>query len=46
MIRNGEITVSEAKRIFRNYWWVLPIAVFGCGLLGLLAATVQCRNRF
>jgi polysaccharide chain length determinant protein (PEP-CTERM system associated) len=40
MIRNGEITISEAKRIFRNYWWVLPIAVFGCGLLGLLAATV------
>jgi polysaccharide chain length determinant protein (PEP-CTERM system associated) len=40
MIRNGEITVSEAKRIFRNYWWILPIAVLGCGLLGLLAATV------
>jgi polysaccharide chain length determinant protein (PEP-CTERM system associated) len=40
MIRNGEITVSEAKRIFRNYWWILPIAVIGCGLIGLLAATV------
>jgi polysaccharide chain length determinant protein (PEP-CTERM system associated) len=40
MIRNGEITFSEAKRIFRNYWWILPIAVVGCGLLGLLAATV------
>jgi polysaccharide chain length determinant protein (PEP-CTERM system associated) len=40
MIRNGEITVSEAKRIFRNYWWILPIAVIGCGLIGLTAATV------
>ena len=40
MIRNGEITVSEAKRILRNYWWILPIAVIGCGLIGLLAATV------
>jgi polysaccharide chain length determinant protein (PEP-CTERM system associated) len=40
MIRNGEITLSEAKRIFRHYWWILPIAVIGCGGLGLLAATV------
>jgi polysaccharide chain length determinant protein (PEP-CTERM system associated) len=39
MIRNGEITVSEAKRIFRNYWWILPIAVIGCGAIGFLAAT-------
>jgi polysaccharide chain length determinant protein (PEP-CTERM system associated) len=40
MIRNGEITVSEAKRIFRNYWWILPIAIIGCGAIGFLAATV------
>lgn len=40
MIRNGEITVSEAKRILRSYWWILPIAVIGCGTLGLLVATV------
>jgi len=40
MIRNGEITVSEVRRIFRHYWWILPIAIVGCGLLGLLAATV------
>lgn len=40
MIRNGEITLPEAKRILRRYWWILPIAVIGCGGLGLLAATV------
>jgi polysaccharide chain length determinant protein (PEP-CTERM system associated) len=40
MINNGEITVSEAKRILRNYWWILPVAVIGCGALGLLAAMV------
>jgi polysaccharide chain length determinant protein (PEP-CTERM system associated) len=40
MIRNGEITVSEAKRILRRYWWILPIAILGCGGIGLLAATV------
>ena len=39
MIKNGEITISEVKRIFRHYWWILPIAIVGCGGLGLLAAT-------
>ena len=40
MIKNGEITVSEVRRIFRHYWWILPIAIVGCGALGVLAATV------
>jgi len=40
MIRNGEITASEVKRILRNYWWILPIAIIGCGSLGFLLATV------
>lgn len=40
MIKNGEITLTEAKRIFRHYWWILPLTVIGCGALGLLAAVV------
>jgi polysaccharide chain length determinant protein (PEP-CTERM system associated) len=40
MIKNGEITLSEVKRIFRHYWWILPAAVIGCGALGVLAATL------
>jgi polysaccharide chain length determinant protein (PEP-CTERM system associated) len=40
MVRNGEITLPEARRIVRTYWWIFPIAVFGCGILGLLAALV------
>jgi polysaccharide chain length determinant protein (PEP-CTERM system associated) len=40
MIKNGEITVSEVRRIFRHYWWILPIAIVGCGAIGVLAATV------
>ena len=44
MIKNGEITISEVRRIFRHYWWILPIAIVGCGLLGLLAATVLPRK--
>jgi polysaccharide chain length determinant protein (PEP-CTERM system associated) len=35
MIRNGEISMSEVKRILRRYWWILPIAVVGGGALGL-----------
>jgi polysaccharide chain length determinant protein (PEP-CTERM system associated) len=38
MIRNGEITVSEVRRVFRSYWWILPIAVIGCGAIGLAIA--------
>src|SRR6267154_17780 len=40
MIRDGEITVGEAKRILRSYWWILPLTIFGCGTVGLLAALV------
>jgi polysaccharide chain length determinant protein (PEP-CTERM system associated) len=40
MARNGEITVSEVKRVFRRYWWLLPIAVSVCGMIGLLTARV------
>ena len=40
MIRDGEITISEAKRVLRRYWWILPLTIFGCGTLGLLAARV------
>jgi protein tyrosine kinase modulator len=40
MIKNGEITIPEVKRIFRHYWWILPIAVVGGGAIGLLTATM------
>src|SRR6266403_5122214 len=40
MIRDGEITVGEANRIFRRYWWILPLTILGCGTLGLLVALV------
>jgi polysaccharide chain length determinant protein (PEP-CTERM system associated) len=40
MIRNGEITISEIKRILRGYWWILPIAVIVCGTLGFVASMV------
>jgi len=38
MIKNGEITITEARRILRRYWWIVPLTVIGCGVLGLLVA--------
>src|SRR5579862_9217398 len=35
MIRNGEIKMSEVRRILRAYWWILPIAILGYGAIGL-----------
>ncbi len=40
MIRNGEIAVTEVRRILRDYWWILPVGILGGGVLGLLAAVV------
>jgi polysaccharide chain length determinant protein (PEP-CTERM system associated) len=39
-----EITLSEAKRALRSYWWTLPISVVVCGALGVLAATVLPKH--
>jgi polysaccharide chain length determinant protein (PEP-CTERM system associated) len=40
MVRNGEIAPEDAKRVFRRYWWILPITVVGCGAIGMLLASV------
>jgi polysaccharide chain length determinant protein (PEP-CTERM system associated) len=45
MIRNGEITVSEVKRILSKYWWVLPLTVIG-GVSLALGATGFLPKRF
>jgi polysaccharide chain length determinant protein (PEP-CTERM system associated) len=29
MIRNGELRMSEVKRVGRKYWWVLPLTIIG-----------------
>src|SRR5215813_8881335 len=35
MIRNGEFTVGEVKRILRKYWWILPITAVGCTAIAI-----------
>jgi polysaccharide chain length determinant protein (PEP-CTERM system associated) len=45
MIRNGEMSMSEAKRILRRYWWILPLTVVA-GVSMALGATVFLPKRF
>jgi len=45
MIRNGELSMSEVKRILRRYWWILPITVVS-GLSLALGATIFLPKKF
>jgi len=45
MIRNGEISMSEVRRILRKYWWILPLTVVSGGALGL-GATMVLPKKF
>ena len=45
MIRNGEISMSEAKRILNKFWWILPLTLVSCGALGL-GATFFLPKKF
>src|SRR6266404_1635917 len=45
MIRNGEISMSEVKRILRKYWWILPLTTTA-GLSLALGVTFFLPNKF
>jgi polysaccharide chain length determinant protein (PEP-CTERM system associated) len=45
MIRNGEISMVEVKRILRTYWWILPLTVIG-GVSLALGSTAFLPKRF
>ena len=40
MARNGEISVTDAKRVLRKYWWILPLSTVVLGSLGYVATLV------
>jgi polysaccharide chain length determinant protein (PEP-CTERM system associated) len=40
MARNGEISVTDAKRVLRKYWWLLPLNAVVLGSLGYVATLV------
>lgn len=40
MVRNGEISLADAKRILRRYGWILPLTTITLGAAGLVAAMI------
>jgi polysaccharide chain length determinant protein (PEP-CTERM system associated) len=40
MARNGEISVTDAVRVLRKYWWILPVSTLFLGSLGYVATLV------
>jgi polysaccharide chain length determinant protein (PEP-CTERM system associated) len=45
MIRNGELTMSEVKRILRRYRWILPLTIIA-GISLALGSTAFLPKRF
>jgi polysaccharide chain length determinant protein (PEP-CTERM system associated) len=40
MVRNGEITAADVKRILRRYWWIPAFMTVTLGAIGLAASLV------
>jgi polysaccharide chain length determinant protein (PEP-CTERM system associated) len=40
MVRNGEMTLKDARRVFQRYWWAVPICAVACTVLAVGVATV------
>lgn len=38
MVRNGEFTTADVKRILRRHWWILPACAIGLGVGAVLVA--------
>lgn len=39
MVRNGEFTLADVKRVLSKHWWILPACSLGFGALSVLIAT-------
>src|SRR4249919_1980818 len=40
MVRNGEISLADVKRILRRHWWIPTFVTIAVGAAGLTAALV------
>ena len=38
MVRNGEFTAADVKRVLRKHWWILPACALGLGVSAVLVA--------
>ncbi len=39
MVRNGEFTTADVRRVLRKHWWILPACALGLGGVSVLVAT-------
>jgi polysaccharide chain length determinant protein (PEP-CTERM system associated) len=44
MVRNGEFSVADAKRVFRRFWWIPVIAMVVLGSIGFGATKVLTKK--
>lgn len=35
MVRDGQITIDDAKRVLRKHWWLVPLCLVGCTLIAI-----------
>ena len=40
MVRNGEISFEDAKRILRRYWWILLVTIASCTAFAVVAIKI------
>src|SRR5215467_7905775 len=40
MVRNGDVTLSDVKRLLRRFWWIPTVTTVLCGTLGVAAAVL------
>ena len=38
MVRNGEFTVADVRRVLRKHWWIIPLCAVGCAALSASVA--------
>ena len=38
MVRNGEFTTADVKRVLRKHWWIVPTCALGFGIVSVVIA--------
>lgn len=39
MVRNGEFSAADVKRVLRKHWWIVPVCALGLGAISVVVAT-------
>lgn len=40
MVRDGQIGLNDIRRVWRKYWWIVPVSTIGLAVLGGIVAKV------